>query len=123
MLNGADEARSSFLGVQSKERCVAAQERNQVEPIRNHVVAVGLDHLDVVRRQMRLGRDLIASQAFALASLGNLLAERGFGRTFRTGVRRLKFWFLVSHLQSVSPPKLQSNATESKSPRFGPTYL
>ena len=83
MLNVADEARSDFLGVETQKSCVAAKKRHQVEPIRKSVVAVGLDHFDVMRRQMSLGGDLLASQAFALAGFGNQVAERRFRRARR----------------------------------------
>jgi len=78
MLNAADEARSNLFGIETQESCVAAKKRDQVEAIRNHVVAVALDHFDVMRRQMSFGRDLIAGHAFALAGLGNQMAERRF---------------------------------------------
>ncbi len=78
MLNVTDEAGGNLFCIEAQEGCVAAKKRNQVKAIRNHVVAVALDHFDVVRRQVSLGRDLLASQAFAFAGFGNQLTERRF---------------------------------------------
>ena len=108
MLHVADEARGHFLGVETEEGRVAPEKRHEIQPIRNLVVAVGLDHRDVVRRQMSLGGDLLAGQTFALAALREQLAERRIRRgVFRTKIRSLEFGFgfLVSHLRSPLPAK------------------
>jgi len=106
MLNIADEAGSDFLGIETQEGCIAAKERNQVEPIRDQVVTVGLDHFDVMRRQMSLVRNLFASEALAFAGFGDHVAERRFrlgavGDGFRSLIFR--FGCFVGHLRSISP--------------------
>lgn len=109
MLNVADETGGDFLGVETQERCVSAKKWHQVEPIRNHIVAVGLDHFDVMRRQMSLAGDLLASHAFAFAGLRDDVAERRLRLgAIGSEIRRLKFGFgfLVSHLRSVSPGQI-----------------
>jgi len=79
MLNVADETGGDFLGVETQKRCVAAKKWHEVEPIRNQIVVVGLDHFDVMRRQMSLADDLLASHAFAFAGFRNQVAERRLG--------------------------------------------
>jgi len=109
MLNVGDETRGNFLGVETQERCVSAKKWHEVEPIRNQIVAVGLDHFDVMRRQMSLAGDLLASHAFAFAGFRDQVAERRF-RLAAVGseIRSLKFGFgfFVSHLRSVSPGQI-----------------
>ena len=101
MLHVSDEARRDVLGVETKKRGIAAEERNQVKLIGNKTVAVGLDHLDVVRGKMSLNHDLLASETFALAGLGHNLAQRNLGLGSGSSgidIGRFVFGFFISHL-------------------------
>src|SRR5208282_5067006 len=70
------EARHYFLSIKAKKNRVAANERQKIKLIGDGIVAVALDHSHIMRRNVRLVRDLLSRKTTLLASLSHELAER-----------------------------------------------
>lgn len=71
LLEVTDEARHHFFCVKAEKISVAPEKRQKIKLIGNRVVAVALDHSDVVRGNMCLRGDLLARETVMLARLAD----------------------------------------------------
>jgi hypothetical protein len=86
LLEVAYETRHHLLRVKAEEIRVPPEKRQKVKLIWDRVVAVALDHPDVVRGNMRLVGDLVSRETAMRASLGHELAESLIDVKTRPGI-------------------------------------